>query len=371
MPDPYQTLGVAPTASADDIKKAYRQLARELHPDVNPGDDRAEERFKEVAQAYELLSNPEARARYDQYGSGGGMNFGDPFGQGGMGGLGDLFDAFFGGGGPFGGGRQRGPSGPPRGPDLEVSAALDFTEAVFGCEHEVKIRTAISCEDCEGSGAAPGTTSETCSDCGGSGEQRVVRQSLLGQIVSTTVCRRCSGEGHVVASPCPNCSGEGRTVTERSYIVSIPGGVDQGSVLRLSGRGAVGARGGPSGDLYVKISVRPHDRFVRQGSDLIEELRVSMTQAALGHHLAYETLDGSEDLVIPKGTQTGRVFRLKRRGVPHGASRGDLMVHVVVVTPTDLTDDEEVILEDFATRRGEDIARPDTGLLSKIRSAFR
>ena len=372
MADLYEILGVSGTATADEIKKAYRRLARELHPDVNQDDPEAEARFKEVATAYEVLSDPERRARYDQFGSADGAGF-DPFAGGGMCGLGDLFDAFFGGAGPFagGGGGRRGPAGPAQGPHLEVVATLPFEQAVFGCEHEVSIRTAVTCEECHGSGAAPGVEPETCPDCAGSGEQRVVRQTLLGQIVSATVCRRCGGEGKVIPQPCPACNGEGRLVTERSYIVSVPPGVDTGSVLRLSGRGAVGLRGGPPGDLYVKIKVQPHERFERQGYDLVEELPISMTQAALGHHMAYETLDGTEDLVIPRGTQSGRTFRLRRRGVPHGSSRGDLLVRVVVQTPQDLSPEEEALLEQFAELRGEEVVRPDTGLLSKIRSAFR
>lgn len=372
MTDLYELLGVSRTATADEIKKAYRRLARELHPDVNQHEPEAEAKFKEVSAAYEILSDPEKRARYDQFGSADGMNFGDPFGQGGMGGLGDLFDAFFGGAGPFaGGGGRRGPAGPAQGPHLEVVATISFEEAVFGCEHEVSIRTAVTCEDCSGSGAAPGSEAQTCPDCQGTGEQRAVRQTLLGQIVSATVCRRCSGEGRIISDPCPACTGEGRIITDRSYIVSIPPGVDTGSVLRLSGRGAVGQRGGPPGDLYVKIKAQAHERFQRHGHDLLEELPISMTQAALGHHMAYETLDGVEDLVIPKGTQSGRVFRLRRRGVPHGNTRGDLLVQAVVVTPQDLSEEEEDLLEKLAELRGEEVVRPDTGLLSKIRSAFR
>ena len=370
MADYYELLEVSRNATPEEIKKAYRRLAREHHPDINPDDPEAEARFKEMAKAYEVLSDPQARARYDQYGSEDGVNFGDPFGQGGMGGLGDLFDVFFGGNGPFGGGgRQQ--SGPPRGEELEVTAQLEFTEAVFGCEHEVTIRTAVACGDCSGSGAAPAAEILSCPDCGGTGQQRVVRQSLLGQVVQATVCRRCGGEGRTVSEPCPTCHGEGREVTERSYIVSVPPGVDTGSVLRLTGRGAVGRRGGQPGDLYVKIVVKSHDRFERQGFDLVHQLPITMTQATLGHHMPYETLDGTEDLVIPKGTQSGRVFRLRKRGVPHGSSRGDLLVHVTVATPLDLTDEQVELLEQFAASRGEEIARIDQGLMSKIRSAFR
>jgi molecular chaperone DnaJ len=367
MADPYETLGVARDAGDAEIKRAYRTLARELHPDLNPGDAAAEARFKEVAQAYELLSNPEARARYDRFGEAG-ANFGG--GAGGMGGFGDIFDAFFGGGSPFGGGAQQ-RSGPPRGPDLEASTTLTFEEAVFGVEQEISLRTAVACEDCSGSGSRDGAGSQRCPDCGGSGELRTVRQSILGQIVQSSPCRRCAGEGQIVTDPCPSCSGEGRVLTDRSYVVSIPAGVDTGSVLRLNGRGAVGLRGGPPGDLYVKIRTANHDRFQREGHDLVEDLAVSMTQAALGHHIRYETLDSTEDLVIPKGTQSGQVFRIKRRGVPHGLGRGDILVRVAVQTPTDITDDQQDLLEKFAAARGDVINPPDTGLLSKLRSALR
>lgn len=371
--DYYELLEVSRNATAEELKKAYRRLAREYHPDANPDDAEAEANFKELAKAYETLSDPERRARYDRYGPDDSINIGDPFGNGGAGGLGDLFDAFFGASGSPFGGRARGPAGPPRGPDLEAVAQLAFTDAVFGCQHEVSVKTAVTCDDCGGSGAAEGTTAATCTDCSGTGEVRSVRQTMLGQIVSATVCRTCSGQGQVVANPCPTCNGEGRNVTDKKYTVDIPAGVDSGSTLRLTGRGAVGPRGGSAGDLYVKVAVRPHERFVRQGSDLLHELTLTMTQAALGHHISYETLDGDEDLVIPKGTQTGRVFKLRGRGVPHLASRGrgDLLVKVIVATPTDLRPEEAELLERFADLRGEDVRPADGGLLSRIRSAFK
>lgn len=375
--DYYELLGVARGATADEIKKAYRRLAREYHPDTNPGDAEAESKFKELARAYETLSDPERRARFDRFGSDDAVNFGDPFGSGGMGGLGDLFDAFFGAGSPFGGsgggGGRRGPSGPPRGPDLEAVATLEFSEAVFGCQHDVTVRTAGACEDCSGAGTAPGTSATTCTDCGGSGEVRTVRQSMLGQIVSTQACRTCGGQGQVIPSPCAACRGEGRVVTDKTYSVDIPAGVDTGSTLRLTGRGAVGPRGGSAGDLYVKIRVEVDERFVRHGYDIVHEMPITMTQAALGHHLRYETLDGAEDLVIPKGTQTGRVFRLRGRGVPHleGRGRGDLHVKVIVRTPDSLSSEEAELLQQFAALRGEEVTSPEGGLLSRIRSAFK
>jgi molecular chaperone DnaJ len=365
--DYYELLEVSRTATGDEIKRSFRRLARELHPDANPDDPAAEARFKEVAVAYETLSDPERRQHYDRFGADA-----NAMGAAGFsGGLGDLFDAFF-GGSPFGG-DPRGRPGPARGPDLEAVIDLSFEEAVFGTQAPVSVRTAVPCDDCEATGAAPGTTSSTCADCGGLGQVQRVRQSLLGQMVTTSACPRCGGLGTVVESPCPTCQGEGRRSESVTYTVDVPPGIDAGSTLRLNGRGAVGPRGGGLGDLYVHVRVRPHDRFVRHGYDLAHELHLAVAQAALGTHLAFETLDGTEDLVVPRGTQTGRVFRLRGRGVPHLESRGrgDLLVQVVVDTPTELTEAQEEQLRAFAELRGEEIAPVDSSLLSKIRSAFR
>lgn len=372
--DLYEVLGVPRGASADDIKKAYRRLARRLHPDANPDDAAAAERFKEVARAYEVLSDPDKRARYDRFGEAGlggaGAGGADPFG-----GFGDIFEAFFGGGGsPFGGNRGRtAPSGPPRGADLEVVADIDFETAVFGGEHRVTVRTAEPCAGCEATGAAPGTSPSTCADCGGTGQVRRVRQSILGQVVTAGQCSRCGGLGQVVESPCPACRGDGRLVVEKSYTVDVPAGVDTGATLRLPGRGAVGIRGGAHGDLYVHLRVGRHPRFERQGADLVHVLHLPVTQAALGAHLPFETLDGAEDLVIPRGTQTGRVFRLRGRGVPHleGRGRGDLLVQVAVDTPEDLSSEEEELLRRLAAGRSEEVAPADTGFFARIKSAFK
>lgn len=376
--DYYALLGVASSATEDEIKRAYRKLARELHPDAGHGDKAAEERFKEVTVAYETLRDPERRRRYDMFGpegarAGGGAE--DPFGAG-VGGLGDLFDAFFGGGSVFGGGGRPGRggrAGPPRGHDVELRLQLDFEEAVFGVQRDITVTIPVACDTCHGTGARPGTTPTTCSQCNGTGEVRRVRQSILGQMVTASACPRCGGLGEEVASPCGDCRGEGRRHEERTLTVEVPAGVDDGTTLRLTGRGAVGPRGGAPGDLYVHLAVRPHDRFVRQGYDLVHELHVSMTQAALGAHLAFETLDGTEDLVLPAGTQSGRVFRLRSRGVPHVNSRGrgDLLVRVNVDTPTELSKAEEDVLRQLAALRGEDVAPADGGLFSKIRSAFK
>lgn len=368
MADYYELLGVDRNATADEIKKAYRVLARKLHPDANPGDETAEEKFKHVAQAYEVLSDPESRARYDRYGEAGvgGSGSGDMFGGGG---LGDIFESFF-GGNPFGG--ARGPAGPPRGQDLEVVADLTFEQAVFGATVPVQIRTAVVCQDCEGTGAGAGTKPVTCVECDGRGQVQRVRQSLLGQMVTSQACQRCRGFGQVIATPCTACSGEGRIVTDKSYQVDVPGGVDSGATLRLTGRGAVGPRGGTAGDLFVHLRVRPHERYVRDGFDLVTTVEISIAQAALGTTIDLETLDGVETLAVPPGTQPGRVFVLRRRGVPRlqSTGRGDLKVVTNVVVPTKLTDEEADLLRTFAASRGDDVAPADTGFFSRIKSAF-
>jgi molecular chaperone DnaJ len=373
MADYYELLGVARGASPDEIKKAYRKRARELHPDANPGDAEAEERFKQVAQAYEVLSDPETRARYDRFGEAGvggagGPNMGDMFGGGG---LGDLFDAFFGGAGggsPFG---SRGPAGPPRGQDLEVVVDISLEQAVFGGQMPVAVRTAIRCDDCSGSGAAEGTKAVTCSECNGRGQVQRVRQSLLGQMVTTSACPRCGGAGQVIASPCRSCNGDGRVVTDKTYQVDVPAVVDTGSTLRLSGRGAVGPRGGSAGDLDVHSRVAADERFTREGDDLCCDLPVSIAQASLGARFTLATLDGDEELVVPPGTQPGREFVLRQRGVTHlqGRGRGDLRVRVVVEVPTKLSETESDLLRRFAEGRGEPVMT-EQGFFSRIKSAF-
>lgn len=376
--DFYALLGVGQQASADEIKKAYRKRARELHPDANPDDPTAAERFKELSRAYQVLSDVEQRARYDRYGeagvsgNGGAGNAEDLFG----GGLGDLFDAFFGGGGgPFGGGgggTRRGPSGPPRGQDIEVVADLTFEQAVFGDQVAVTLKLPERCAACEGSGAGEGTKPVTCADCGGAGQVRRVRQSVLGQMMTTSPCGRCGGLGEVIATPCATCRGEGRVTVDKTYQVDVPAGVDTGSTLRLTSRGAAGPRGGRSGDLYVHLRVAGHDRYVREQDDLVTEVPVSFAQAALGTRLDLPTLDGDEELSIPAGTQPGHEFVLRGRGVPRlqGRGRGDLRVIVRVEIPTKLTDPETELLRDYARGRGEEVGEAGPGLFSRIKSAF-
>ena len=373
MADYYELLGVSRNATADELKKAYRKRARELHPDANPDDPEAEAQFKELSKAYAVLSDDEQRARYDRFGEAGvggagGPNVDDLFG----GGLGDIFDAFFGGGGgsPFGG--RRGPSGPPRGQDMEVAVAITFEQAVFGDQIPVELKLPETCADCGGSGAGEGTEPVTCADCNGSGQVRRVRQSVLGQMVSTSPCPRCGGLGQVITTPCSSCRGEGRVTVDKTYTVDVPAGVVDGSTLRLTRRGAAGPRGGAPGDLYVHLRVRPHDRYRRDDDDLVTEVSISIAQASLGTTISLATLDGDEDLAVPAGTQPGHPFVLRGRGVPrlHGRGRGDLRAVVRVEVPTKLSSDEAELLRTFAEGRGEQVGEVGTSLFSKIKSAF-
>ena len=376
MADYYELLGVPRSASADDLKRAYRRRARELHPDANPDDAATAERFKEVARAYQVLSDPDLRARYDRFGEAGVAGAGGPraddmFG----GGINDIFDAFFGGQNPFGGaagGGRRGPAGPPRGQDMEVVADVTFEQAVFGAEMPVSLRLPQRCADCGGSGAGSGTQPVTCSECNGAGQVQRVRQSLLGQMVTAGPCPRCGGVGQIVVTPCPTCRGEGRVTSERTYQVDVPAGVDSGSTLRLTGRGAAGARGGRAGDLYVHLRVADHERYRRDGNDLVTDVPISIAQAALGTTLTLPTLDGDEELAVPAGTQPGREFVLRGRGVPRlqGRGRGDLRAQLVVEVPTRLDEEEASLLRQLAERRGEAVSPPDKGLFSRIKSAF-
>jgi len=375
MADFYEILGVARGASADEVKRAYRKRARELHPDANPDDPGAEDKFKELSRAYEVLSDPQQRANYDRFGEagvGGGAAGGDPFGGGG---LGDIFEAFFGGNSPFGGGfGGRRPAGPPRGQDIETIADITFENAVFGGTVPVTLKTALRCDDCGGTGAGSGTKPVACVDCEGTGQVRRVRQSLLGQMVTASPCQRCGGIGQVVATPCSACRGDGRIVDTATYQIDVPAGVDTGATLRLTGRGAVGPRGGTAGDLYVHVRVAPHATLQRDDYDLVFVLRLGIAQAALGTTATIDTLEGSEELAVPAGTQHGQEFTLRGRGVPHlnagGRRRGDLRVIAQIDIPTKLTDDEAKLLRQFAELRGDAVSGPDKGLKSRIKSAF-
>jgi molecular chaperone DnaJ len=369
--DYYELLGVDPSANEDELKRAYRSLARELHPDATGGDAETDARFKQVTLAYETLRDPERRRRYDMFGpegvrgaggaSGGG---GEPFGFSGN--IGDIFDVFFGGGG-FGG--QSRP-GARKGADAELILDLSLTEAAFGATRDVSLTTAIPCATCSGSGARAGTSPSTCADCRGSGQVQRVRQSLLGQMVTATVCGRCQGTGETVASPCPDCRGQGRRNENRTLGIDVPAGVDTGATLRVTNAGAAGLRGGPSGDLYVHLRVARDERFERSGNDLVATVHVSFAQAALGTELSVETLDGTSGVEVSSGTQSGKIVRLAGLGVPRlkARGRGDLLVHIVVDTPSKLSKEEDELLRRLAELRGEDVTPPDHGLLSRLRS---
>ena len=372
MGDLYQLLGVRPDATDEEIKRAYRKKARELHPDANGGDPEAEAKFKEVSFAYEVLRDPERRARYDRYGS---ASF-SPGGGGGMGfdfdgGLGDLFEAFFGSMAGAAGGRRRGPQ---VGADAEVTLRLTFAEAAFGTRKDLSVRIPVTCSACQGTGAEPGTEPVTCPDCGGTGEIRRIRQSLLGQVVTSVACARCQGLGETIPHPCRACRGEGRRMEDRTLTVEVPAGVEEGSTLRLADRGPAGPRGGPNGSLFVHLAVAPDERFQRSGDDLHTTLHVGVAQAALGTQVEVETIDEPRQVTVPAGTQTGHVIRIKGLGVPHlrARGRGDLYVHVMVDTPTDLTPRQEELLAQLAAERGEEVGLPGghDGVLSRIRSAL-
>ncbi len=352
--DYYEVLGVGRSTGQDDIKRAYRQLARQHHPDANPGDPSAGERFKEINEAYEVLSDPDKRARYDQFGHAGlgrgvngagpGADFG-PFGD-----LGGIFDAFFGGGRP--GGRR----GPEPGADLRYDMELSLEEAASGVTREIQFNRWDSCPICGGSGAKPGTKPVTCPKCHGTGEIRFSQSGFFGQFINVRPCDRCGGTGRIVETPCPDCKGKGRVYRPRKLEVKLPPGVDDGSRLRLQGEGEGGPNGGPAGDLYVIVSVKPHPVFKRDGTEIYCDVPINFVQAALGAEIEVPTLDGPSNLKIPEGTQTDTVFRLKGKGMPslRGYGRGDEHVRVVVQTPKRLTAEQRRALLDFAKASGEE-----------------
>jgi molecular chaperone DnaJ len=371
--DHYDVLGVERSATDDEIKRAYRELARRYHPDSNPDDPAAAERFREASVAYETLRDPERRRRYDVFGdTGARAGSGGPGGPGDAFGFGDIFDAFFGGGGdPFGG--RRGPSGPVRGPDAEATIELTLHQAAFGATYTLDARLPIPCERCDGSGCEPGTHPSRCDVCGGAGEVRQVRRSILGQIVTASPCGVCDGTGQRILSQCHECRGDGRVQASRTIDVEVPAGVDDGQRLRLAGRGPAAPRGGQPGDLFVTVRVAPHDDFQRQGDDLVHIRAISIAQAALGALLEVPTLEEPTELMVPAGTQPGAVFRIKGEGVPslRGRSRGDLLVRVDVEVPTRLGEDEAALLRTLAELRGEAVAPPASGVFSRLRSALK
>ena len=369
MSDHYQTLGVDRDASPEQIKRAYRKLARQLHPDVNSGHD-AEERFKAVSQAYDVLCDPDKRAAYDRgadpYASVGGAGQGFSFS--------DIMDAFFGGQGAGARGprpRQR------RGQDALIRLQVDLAEATFGAEREIAVDTAVGCPICGGEGTQPGTGLRRCEVCGGRGEVQQVQRSFLGQVMTSRPCTTCQGYGTVIAHPCVQCSGEGRVRSRRTLSLRVPAGVDTGTRIQLAGEGEVGAGNGPAGDLYVEIVVAAHASFVRRGDDLHATVSIPMTAAALGTTIELNTLDGPRSLEIEPGTQSGEARTLRGLGVAHlrAGGRGDLVVHVEVLTPQNLDHEQRRLLAELAALRGEE--RPDgqfaahgSGLFQRLREVL-
>ena len=368
--DYYEVLGVSRTASADELKKAYRKLARQYHPDVNRGDTSAEERFKEVNEAYEVLSDVDRRSAYDRFGHAANGMGGDPFGGFGGSPFGDLFETFFGGGTSS---RRR--TGPARGQDLTVSVNLTFEEAVFGAEKEVEVLRLETCDSCHGTRMKDGQTPPRCATCGGTGEVRRVQQTILGQFMTSNPCSACRGEGVTITDPCPTCRGRGRTSQARLINVTIPAGIDEHQTLRLSGQGEAGPAGGPAGNLFVNVSIKQHKYFNRQGRQVMSAVGINVAQAMLGDEITVQTLDGDVALKIPSGTQSGQQFRLRHKGVPdmRSGERGDQIVTVHVNIPDTLTDEQRDLISQLAGTFGSDVTpqpAASRGFFDKVKDAL-
>ena len=349
--DCYEILGISKSATEDEIKKAYRKKAKQYHPDANPGDKEAEEKFKEANEAYSILSDPDKKAKYDAYGyagvdpSAGGGGFGGGF-SGGFD-MGDIFDMF---GGMFGGGStRRNPNAPMRGEDVGIRITIDFDEAVFGCKKDISYSRIESCKECGGSGAAKGTTASTCRKCGGRGTINVQRRTPFGIMQSTAACDECGGKGKIIQTPCRECRGNGTVRKSKTLEVNIPAGIDNGQSIALKGQGDCGVNGGPAGDLLIQVSIRRHEFFIREGYNIRYELPITFADAALGAKITIPTPDGMGELTIPEGTQSGSTFSVRGKGVPklNGKSRGDLYVTVVVETPKGLSKKQKDLLKDF------------------------
>ncbi|WP_429368317.1 molecular chaperone DnaJ [Paenibacillus sp. DS2015] len=369
--DYYEVLSVGRDASDEDIKKAYRKLARQYHPDVNKAEN-AEAQFKEVKEAYDVLSDGQKRAGYDQYGHvdpNQGMGGGGFSGDFGGGGLGDIFDMFFGGGG----GGRRDPNAPQRGNDLQYTMTIEFKEAVFGKESDITIPRTETCDTCFGSGAKPGTKPHKCSVCNGSGQQEVVQNTPFGRMANRRACSNCSGTGQIIKDRCTTCQGQGKVKKQRKIHVKIPAGVDDGAQLRMTGEGEGGLRGGPAGDLYIVIRVKSHEFFQREGDDIFCEIPLTFAQAALGDEIEIPTLSDKVKLKVPAGTQTGTFFRLKGRGVPRlrGIGQGDQHVKVVIVTPSNLSDEQKDLLRQIASLDGEKTHEHEQSFFDRVKKAFR
>ncbi|HIT57964.1 MAG TPA: molecular chaperone DnaJ [Candidatus Galloscillospira stercoripullorum] len=366
--DYYEVLGVAKGAGEDEIKKAYRKLAKQYHPDLNPGDKTAEAKFKEINEAYEILSDKDKRARYDQFGHAGvdpnfGAGGGNPFGGFDMGDidLGDIFGSFFGGG--FGGGGAR-RNGPQRGDSLRAAVTISFEEAAFGCDKEISVSRSEVCEACHGSGCESGTTAEVCPDCRGTGTVRIQRGGGSFSFTTTAPCSKCSGTGKIIHSPCKSCNGTGAVRKQRKITVHIPAGIDNGQAVSLRGQGGAGRNGGPAGDLIISVSVRPSSTFRREGTSIYLEEKVSFFQAVMGDELEIPTIDGKVKWTLPEGTQSGTTFRLRGKGVPNvnGRGRGDQFVTVTVEVPRGLNREQKEALRAYAQTMGEVSGESEEGL---------
>ena len=371
--DYYEVLGVKKDASADEIKKAYRRVTKENHPDLHPGDKAAEERFKEANEAYEVLSDDEKRKKYDQFGHAafdpnagfGGGGFGGF--SGGFGDFSDLFSSFgdiFGFGG--GGGQTRNPNAPRRGDNIRTQLNISFEEAAFGCEKELNIPRIEPCTDCKGTGCAPGTTPEVCPDCGGSGQVRTTQRTPFGMAQTMSACPKCHGSGKIIHQPCKTCRGMGSVRRAKKMTVKVPAGIDDGQTISRQGAGNAGANGGPAGDLLITVIVRPHAIFERDGTSILMEQDISFAQAALGAEVEVPTLDGKVKLTIPEGTQPGAVFRLKGKGVPYlrGSGRGDQFVSVNVRIPKNMNSTQKEALRHYAETMGEEHSK-GSGIFGK------
>jgi len=360
--DYYEVLGLEKSASADEIKKAYRKCAKENHPDLHPGDKACEQRFKEANEAYEVLSDPDKRAKYDQFGFAAFDPSGFQSSAEGFGGFADILNDLFGGGfggfgggfgDIFGGGARR--NGPRQGESVRSSVSIRFEEAAFGCTKELDVLKVEPCSKCNGSGAAEGTTAETCSHCKGSGVVMQAQRTPFGIMQSQTTCPHCGGKGKIIKEPCPTCKGKGMVRRSRKVKVDIPAGIDHGQTISLRGLGSAGQNGGPNGDLLVTVSVREHEDFQREGSSVLYELPISIVQAALGAEVEVPTLDGKVKYTIPEGTQSGSVFRLRGKGIPYlrGSGRGDQYITVTVETPKGLNEKQKELLRQLGESFGE------------------
>ncbi|MEP7452693.1 molecular chaperone DnaJ [Phyllobacterium sp. SB3] len=368
--DYYETLGVGKSADEKELKSAFRKLAMQFHPDKNPGDANAEHKFKEIGEAYETLKDPQKRAAYDRFGhaafENGGMG-GGGFGGGGAGGFADIFEDIF--GEMMGGGRQRRSGGRERGADLRYNMEITLEEAYAGKTAQIHVPTSITCDECSGSGAKPGTQPVTCGTCSGSGRVRAAQ----GFFSIERTCPTCHGRGQIIKDPCPKCSGQGRITEERSLSVNIPAGIEDGTRIRLTGEGEAGLRGGPSGDLYIFLSLKPHEFFQRDGADLYCKVPISMTTAALGGQFEVATLDGTQTRVkIPDGTQNAKQFRLKGKGMPvlRQPAMGDLYIQIAIETPQNLNKKQRELLEEFERVSSQDNSPQSTGFFSRMKDFF-